>query len=260
MASQGRKNEDEMVFFLNNRKISELSNNLKELIGEIYGVVDPSVVLKCTLAEDYIKPDILIDYNGIIKAVSLKCINGSIVHQERIDTFLNFLRGLGISDETIETLLLHQYGDGTTDGSGGKRMQFGELIVWLDERIKKANAELNQKEFLIPVMERALFQGVRSDAKRADAIYVGNYEKGICVIRKQFHKYFERKEFNFMKTLHIGPFMIRPHARYIDTEIVNEESRHRIDFLWYKMVADMEYINKKYDSYMPVRYRKEDND
>ena len=258
MANQGRRNEDEMVFFLNNRKVGELSNNLKEVVKELYGIVDPEVVLKCYLAEDFIKPDIVINYDGFEKGISIKCFNAALVHGEKLDTFIDYLIGLGVSDETINTILLHQFGDGTTDGTGEKRMTFAELAMWLDEPIKRANEELNQKQFLLPIMERLLFQGVNENARKADAIYVGNYENGLCTKRRQFIKYFERKDFDFLRALHIGPITFRPHARYIGTKIVDPESRFRIDFYWYSLIADMEYINKKYDSYTPMRYRKFD--
>ena len=84
-------------------------------------------------------------YKGIKKYVSLKSGRAESIHQEYIKNFILFLRSLGISKRTQQTILLYQYGDGTMDGSGKRRMKYHEMRTWLDERIKEAKNKLNDR-------------------------------------------------------------------------------------------------------------------
>ena len=66
-------------------------------------------------------------------------------------------RQFGISIETQKTLLLYQYGDGTMDGTGTKRMNYHEVFDWLHTHIEKANEELNGKFDIILSTFETLF-------------------------------------------------------------------------------------------------------
>ncbi len=255
--NKGNLHEDEMIEFLNGKKISSLSNNLRNFVIELFGIVDPNETIKCEHAIDYTKPDFVVTYKDKKKYVSMKSGNGEVVHHEKIETFFPFLKTLGVSDETINTLLLNQFGDGTIDGSGKKRFEVTDLKYMLKEKIKKANEELNQLEIILKVTERVLFQGVNPDVPEATVIYHGTFEHGTTVNKKQILKYINAKKLRwfYYDSLHIGPYFLRPHARYIDSEIKSEKSRRMIDLHWPRMSVDLEYISRNYDSYTPKRYR-----
>ena len=255
--SKGSLHEDEMIEFLNNKQVKTLSNNLRNMVVELFGVVDPEETIQCEHAIDYTKPDFVVTYKGKQKYVSMKSGNGELVHHENIDTFCKFLESIGVSNETITTIKLHQFGDGTIDGTGVKRYELSELKYALRDRIKKANFELNQIEIVVRVAERVLFQGVNPDVPEANAIYHGTFEYGVMANKKQILKYINAKKarWAFYDNLHIGPFFLRPHARYINTEIKSEKSRRMIDLHWPRMYSDIDYISHHFDSYTPVRFR-----
>ena len=158
-----------------------------------------------------------------------------------------FLRQFDISVETQKTLLLYQYGDGTMDGSGEKRMTYHEVYDWLHTHIERANKELNGRfDIIISTFERVLFQGVDPTVQSAEYIYFGTADYGILVSRKQLEHHLKTKEWGWYDNFHIGPILFKPHARYANKAIVSDERRREITFYWPKMQADLIYIGKRY--------------
>ena len=252
--NQGYLREDEMIEFLNNKKVANLSSNLRSLLVSLFGVVDPEEVIKCEYGVEFTKPDFVITYKGMKKYVSMKSGNATIVHSEQVETFIPFLRSIGISEETLKTILLHQYGDGTTKGTGKKRYNNREVYKWLELRIRMANDELNQMPIIEKVINRAIFQGVLNDVPPADAIYHGDYESGYVATKQQIMVHLEKKDWSFFENLHCGPLLIRPHARYIDMEIRNPYQRNKLVLYWPKMKEDIKYISSAYNNYISARY------
>ena len=238
----------EIAQYLNNKKVKDLSNNLKNMLEALYGPLDENEYIYCEKIEDFIKPDIVIEYKGIKKYISLKSGRAESIHQEFIKNFILFLRSLGISKKTQQTILLYQYGDGTMDGSGKRRMKYHEMRTWLDERIKEANEELNSDQYIIEqVIERCLVLGNLENAIPIDAIYFGDYNFGNIATIKQIRKHLRRSNWDWMNNLHIGPLQFRPHARYIDKEIKNEKYRNKIDCYWANLSSDIEFISRRYN-------------
>ena len=244
----GKEKEMEMVAHLNNKKTCEISNNLRSLLSALYGPLEDDEVVSCKLIDDFIKPDFVITYDGQSKYISMKTGRAEVLHQETISTFIKFLDNQGISKETQETILLYQYGDGTTDGTGKTRIDYNELRVLLKDRITKANIELNEsKDFVLKVIERCILLGTLENAIRIDGLYFGNYKFGEIATTKQIIKHIKRKDWDWMRNLHIGPIQLRPHARYIGKEIKNPESRNKLECYWANLSSDIDYISNRYD-------------
>ena len=249
----GLQKEDIMVATLNDKRVGDLNENLKNMLMKLYGVLDDNEIVKCRKMESFSKPDIIITYKGFSKYVSIKSGMAREVHEEQITTVISFLHRVGISKETIETLLLFQYGDGTTNGLGEKRMRWDDVYRTYEDRIEKANNELNKnKKILLDVMERCLFQGVDAKAPSADAIYHGDVISGVIVTKRQFQRYFLIKDWSHYNSFHIGPVVLRPHSRDVDKKIKNEHLRHRLQFNWPTLKADMLYINKYFSPYTRI--------
>ena len=257
MINEGLKKEDEMIYFINGKKINELSNNLASFVKIVYGVVDPEKVVECAYTDEYIKPDFVLTCDGRKKYVSMKSGKSNTVHSEKLISFVPFLQSLGISEETINTLLMFHYGDGTTDGSGQIRYTSDQMRTALAKRIELANDELNRNnDLIVQFTERVLFQGVNPNAHNADCIYFGDYEWGTVAMKKQIMKHMQRKFFNYpLHNIHVGPFLFRPCVRYVGRDIIHEDRRHKLEVYWPNMREDIEYIARKYDSYTPMRYR-----
>lgn len=240
--------EEEFVNALNNKDPNNLPNNLNYFIKQLFGVFINKEVIYCELVEGSQKPDIKITYKGIVKYVSLKTGKAQNVHEEYIEKFIPYLREKGISKQTIITILLFHFGDGTIDGTGEKRLGYHEISLFLTERIKKANLELNSnKEFVKEFIDRCIFDGAIEGFIPADCIYDGTLEYGVFVTRKQIHKHIESKSFSYYKSLHIGPLLLRPHARYTDGPIKNDRKRKVVVCYWPNLFLDLLYIFGRYN-------------
>ena len=240
--------EDEILAGLNEKKIFELSNNLRFFMRNLYGALDENETVYCQKTDDAYKVDLIITYKGINKNISVKTGRAEIVHNEILDNFVNFLSDEGVSDETIETIKLFHYGDGTTNGTGKVRMNYVEIAHALQDRIRKANDELNyRKELVLKTIYHCVFKGAKATNPEIDAIYFGTKDFGVMASKKQILTHIRKRNFGFFENLHIGPLLLRPDARYVGKEITDERKRNRIVLYWPNLNADIEYISKRYD-------------
>lgn len=253
--------EDQMVYFLNNNEISCLNQNLKNLLQSLFGIIDDRKKVYCEKTFNYIKPDLKITYDNECHFVSMKSGSSTGVHVEDLDTFMTFLRDLGVSRKTQETLLLFHYGDGTMDGTGEKRYRQIEVSLKMQEQLWEANKELNEdKEFIKKVFNRCLFQGLDPNAFAADALYFGTYEYGAVATRRQIEKHIDKKDWSYIRdNPHIGPLFIIPRARYTEKKELTDEDkkyRNKVQLYWPHLREDIEYISKRYSNYVsPYKWK-----
>ena len=244
--------ENAMINALNNKRVKELNDNLKNMLERLYGCLDEDEIVKCEKMTGFYKPDFIVTYKEKRKYVSMKTGNAVTVHEEQLSTFISFLHKNGYSRQSLDTIKLYQYGDGTTDGTGEKRMNWRETYETYSHRIRKANEEFNNNKIKIyKVVDRLLFQGVDVSAEPADAIYHGDVDKGVLITKESTEKYFAFKSWNQYDALHIGPFFLKPHSRFVgvpDDRIKNEHLRHKIQINWANMKADMLYIDKYFSN------------
>lgn len=246
--NNGTFEEREMIASLNNKRFEELGNNTKMLVKQLFGPMDPNQVIYAEKIDGFIKPDFVVRTNNEQCYVSMKSGKANVFHQEYASLFAKYLKGKGVSDETIETILLYQYGDGTTDGTGTTRLPYHELMYKMKDQIRKANYELNSnKSLVVDTMERCIFAGTKDEQTHADFVYHGDINFGVLVSHQQLMKHINMRDWLYMDNLHIGPLQLRPHARYVDRDIANEKSRHSIDFYWANLFQDLEYISRRYD-------------
>jgi len=242
--------EDKFVEAINDKNISELSDNLKHFVTFAFPTMDKNEKLKCAKPDTLIKPDICIYQKNNFNFVSIKSGLCEQLHTESLFTFIDFLKSQKIDKETIETYLLYQYGDGTTDGTGKTRMSSVETKLKFNERIQKMNAVFNKnKHFIKAFADRVMFQGVNPEADRAEILYHGDIDYGVFIGRSQMLKHIDHRTWYYMdKCVHIGPFVVRPKARYSNVEIKNENSRHVINVSYPRLIYDMQYIAKQYNN------------
>lgn len=254
MNNFGSFNEDKIQTLLNKKRYSFLSNHWKSMFEIMYGTKTVGFLnsikkVKCVKTENYIKPDIIITFNGLERYVSIKSGKASNLHTEKIETFMPFLLSLGVSRDTVKTILLVHYGDGTLNGSGKYRMDFHELYQKYKSRILAANEELNDNTELIKeVVKRVVFQGVSEESHPAEYLYFGDEQFGTLISANQIYKYIDRKPHNwdFYENIHIGPLVLRPHGRYAHKEVVSEKRRNEVQCNWPNLHADLLYIEKRY--------------
>ena len=240
--------EEGMIRLLNGKKVKDLSNNAKHFVQEMFGHLDPEEVVHAELVGDYMKPDFSVTVGEETHYVSMKSGASDVVHQEYIKDFVKYLRDLGVPNRVLRTLLYYHYGDGTIDGTGERRMEYQEIAHRLADEIKNANRVLNEKkEFVLAFIWRAVWKGSKEENLEADYIYHGDEDYGILVSKTQMEKHCKRRSWDYMENLHIGPILMRPHARYVGKAVKRPKSRERIEFYWPRLSSDLDYISSRYD-------------
>ena len=259
--------EDEIIIALNGKKVEELNQNLINVMEYLFGALDYREIIKSEVVYNFAKADFSITYQDITKYVSMKTGEAKGVHSEEVDMFCSYLKENGISDKTINTILLFQYGDGTLDGTGKTRFGYNVLMRKLENEIIDANDELNKnKEFVIKTVKRAVlgeYEAINPDKPIVDAVYYGTVQKGYIATRSQIISHIKKRSWDRIYSLHIGPLMIRPHARYVDKKEMTEKEAHArkiVNFTWFNFVNDIKYISSSYSNYVPKprRLKKED--
>ena len=251
-SSNGYVIEEELCLALHHKKVKELSQHLRFILQELYGALEGEETIECYQTESFIKPDIQIIYKGIIKNISLKSGASDVLHDEYIDTFVNFLGSIGISEKTQKIILLYQYGDGTIDGTGRNRLTGEQVERKYHSLLEYAKKEINENNELIEkVVERVLFDGVDPDAWHADALYHGDVYSGTIVTKRQIIRHIRKNSWTSYRAFNIGPLLLYPHARYANRPILSEKRRNHINIKWPNLLRDMEYMSKRYYSIYP---------
>ena len=246
--TDGLVNETHMVSALNDKMYDELNANLHHFMYISFPNINYKTKIKCYKAEEYTKPDIVVQVGDECRYVSLKHGAAEEVHEEKLPRFIEFLKENNIDDYTIESYLLYHFGDGTTDGTGQKRLDCFQTRYRYDERIRKMNEAFNNsKEFVKKFANRVVFQGVNELANPADIIYHGDEDYGSFMSRNQLMRHIDFRTWNFMTyVVHIGPFVIGPRARYPNKEIKNDGYRKVVTVRYPKLLQDILYISSRY--------------
>ena len=124
--------QDYLISALNNKKISELDKNYFDLIQSIFSYKNFSneEIIKCKKIGGNEKPDLSISIKNIIKNCSYKTGKNISVHQEKLESFIEFSKTLKATEKEINAIKFYIWGDGTYDGSGKKnnRKEKWEII------------------------------------------------------------------------------------------------------------------------------------
>lgn len=246
--SKGLKNELAIIKAINGRTYDELSNNMKNLVDAIYDDIDPHSRFYAEKCDPRGKPDIMITLDGEAHFISVKTGQAEAVHAEDIEKFILFLREHGISMRTQKTIVYFQYGDGTLNGSGPVRWNYEELLTRISNFIQDANEELNKnKQLILDAFDRFVFKGNYKDLPEADYLYHGNPDYGCICSKKQIIKHIQRRNWKYMRNLHIGPLQFRPYARFTEFQDTHPEKRFIVNIKWVGMGPDLDYISDRYN-------------
>lgn len=247
MANNGIKNEYEIVDAINNKKVSELSQNFQFILKKIYGVLDQDAVITAERVANHTKPDIWVEYKGIRKYISIKSGRATEVHCEQLDTFVDFLKENGLTENYTNFFKEYCYGDGTIDGSKGIPFDFGELKTRYKGKSHHFNCEVLSRHYLVENMiDRAIFTGVKGGVP-ADYIYFGDIYYGEIVSKKQILKHLTIQSWSYMDNPHIGPIQFRMLLRGHPSRPEFEYKRHMVQFWWANLESDLRYIARRYD-------------
>lgn len=121
--SHGFKNVDNIIDALNERQFRYIPDSLKEFVFSIFGgQCKEDDVIRAKKVKGGLKGDMLIWLNhdqSHLKNIAIASGSGNSVHQEKVDSFCEFLRNdIGLDHDTIEEYLRFHFADGTSDNTG----------------------------------------------------------------------------------------------------------------------------------------------
>jgi hypothetical protein len=117
MKNNGFKNEAKLIKKLNNQYFSNLNSNLQRLIAQSFK--NYQGIITCTLEAGSNKSDIKIQIEDEIHTYSVKMGRGNSIHQEPLESFLDFLKDHHQLPKQIEhNIQAYIWGDGTLNGKG----------------------------------------------------------------------------------------------------------------------------------------------
>lgn len=239
----GFKNENNLIFSLNGKKVKDLNDNLKNFMNFLFMNLNSNDTILVSAGNTGQKPDMIVNVNNNIKRISIKIGNGNSVHQENIDLFMRYLSSIGISKETQLELLKYHWADGTINGTGKNRISGSEYKKINKNKINLINKEINQHNFLIQFVNRFLFQGKSSEYKTADAIYYGNSELGHWASKDEILKYILSNSF-VSKSIHFGPLNYQVWNRCLNFNPKTEARRNIMQIKWSSLLQDIIYIER----------------
>ena len=237
--------EKNIITYINkNKYINNMNENMKNFLCYIFNFNLANHQIKAYKYAEKYKPDIIVTANGISKYISIKSGNNNSVHQEHFYSFLFFLSELQIKKELITELRLFQFNDGTLNGTGQNRRTAIEFLEKNQEKIQEINNFLNNSQTIEIIIDRLLFKGEYPNVSKADYIYYGNIQNGLWASRNEII-YYLLNEKNYSSSIHVSKLYYQSLHRNLKYDKFYEYRRHYIQFKWYSIKQDLEFITKK---------------
>ena len=241
--TSGFQNENELIGYLNNEKIKKMNNNLKEFILFLFGDISEESIVQAIPGKGGQKPDMIITANGKVRKISIKKGSGNSVHQENIDVFTEFLTSIDIPSEIINKLLKFHWGDGTSDGTGTKRVSSSEYKKEFLKEIDIINEEFNKEKNIKHFINRFILQGKLEEYDEVDVVYYGNINDGHWASKNEIIDYITNNIFN-IDTVHFGPLTYQIWNRCLNFNPKTENRRKIMQVKWGSLLNDLLNIER----------------
>lgn len=242
----GYDNEFEFVKYLNNKKVYELNPMFRNFIDNIFYDINGADIIKSWKNHYPQKADIFIKIGNIIKGISIKKGIRNSVHVEPITEFIHFLIENNVEKKHIIEYLKYQYADGTTNGSGKKRMSASEYKMNNQNKIEAINKVFNEKNIYNKAIERFILKGNNCDYN-IDAIIYGEVNDFIWLTTNDIKRICIKKRNLESTAVHFGPLTCQPKDRCLNYNKVHEKDRYCVQLKWYNIHDDIiEMMNDNY--------------
>ena len=165
--NDGVKNERALIGALNGKAVSDLNQNLKKFVKDLFPDCKDNDVVKCTKQGENAKGDLQVAIKKAKNSVSVKVGVGLSIHEENFYTFKKeFLDTLGCTEKVADVL--------------------ENFIVSLGKDYKKKITAEEKKlvqKFLSDNKQSLLERFVKNGRKKtpAEYIYYGNCNEGKCM-------------------------------------------------------------------------------
>lgn len=241
--TSGFRNEYELIKYLNNQKIKNLNNNMKDFIIFLFGNIDEEHFIQAISGKKGQKPDMIISIDNKIKRISIKKGTGNSVHQEKIDMFVEFLISINIPKEIINKLLKFHWGDGTANGTGIQRISSSEYKKQFSKEIDIINEEFNKEKNIKEFINRFIIQGKYYEYDFVDALYYGNVNEGHWASRNEILNYIVKNIF-YLDSIHFGPLTYQIWNRCLNFNPKTENRRNVMQVKWGSLLNDLLNIER----------------
>ena len=234
----GFQNEKQFCNMLNDKKVKDLNPMLESFISDLYGNLDGDLLIKCRISYSDKKYDIVLTIDNIDKRISIKKGIKNSVHVEGISSFIHFLIENNIERKYVINYLKYHYADGTTNGSGKKRISVDEYKLSHQKEIDELNKVLNKEELLIKAVERFVIKGNISD-KEIDALVYGTIYDFYWIKKKDIYKIILYKKDSYSTAVHFSCLTVQPLDRCLNNNPKYEKRRFCIQIKWYNLIDDI---------------------
>lgn len=239
----GYQNEFLFVLEFNNKKIKELNPLLKEIIDDLFPNANENSIIKSwTNHYKRQKADILIKVNSDIKYISIKKGNKNSVHVENLYQFIDFLKELGINNETIK--LFKDFHYGLNKNNPKIFLSTHDYCEQNKQIIKNINHALSNIDE-IKIIDRFLLSGTNSNNKVNGIIY-GTPDDFFWINDKEITEIVKNSIKRESSSVHIGCLFIQPLNRCLNNNPKYMWCKKYIQIKWYSLFDDIiEYKNTK---------------
>ncbi|MCR5423009.1 MAG: hypothetical protein K6E74_05165 [Bacilli bacterium] len=248
--NNGLANEQDIINVLDGKKYKELPEFWKNRMKQLCRDIEEDDRIECFKCVYNQKADISIRAHDRKWNISIKSGYFVSVHNERISSFVGFLRKLGISEDLITTLRLYHYGDGTIDGTGDVHKSLDEIKAEMLDKIDEFNEAVNKKEILMKIANRFICSGTPFQKSYVTHLYYGKVTYGTMIHVKTLLDYICEEFKCDTKAIHFGPFIYSPAYRGVENFDANNVKRYYINIKWPSATNDIRnakiwYFNKK---------------
>jgi hypothetical protein len=241
----GFLNEFNIMEKIHNKRISELDMFWRKNMSLLFDNPNEDDYVKCRLVGGNCKTDFEVILNNTKRNLSVKYGESISLHTEHIDSFCEFLKIIGVSEETITTIRLYHFGDGTINGTGELRRNAKELQTILKNEIKKANKELNDEKVLKKIIYRSILKGRSPYHEEIDYLYYGNTKEGILISKEKLINCIISIPCHYLECIHFGPLVYQPSNRYLYSKTKEDYKRYYSQIKWQSINNDLNsFVNK----------------
>lgn len=239
----GYLTEQCIVNYLNGKKVKNLNIIYLEMIENLFKNINQEDRIIAWKNPFLQKTDLFIKINNEIKRISVKSGIKNSVHVEPISEFIHFLIKNNVERKYIIYYLKYHYADGTTNGSGLKRISAEEYKKENQKEIDLLNKRLNNKELIAKAIDRFILKG-NNDIHSIDAIIYGSYDDFIYITRKEIINIIFNKTNIYSTGVHFSSLFCQPMNRCLNYNSKYEKNRFCVQIKWYNLFDDIiEYKN-----------------
>lgn len=200
-------------------------------------------IIKCWRNHLPQKSDIIIKIRNIIKGVSIKKGMKNSVHVDSITEFIHFLIENGVQRDIVIKYLKYQYGDGSTNGKGNKRLSALEYKSLFQYDIDLINKVFNNEDLLKKAVNRFVIRGNNSSYD-INALIYGEVDDFLFLTPDEIIDIVLSKKDIYSTAVHFGPLICQPKSRCLNYNPLYEKDRFCVQIKWYSLNDDIiEFMN-----------------